>query len=150
MSPFNQKVVVICMLMLLSVQYVHSVQVNALNSIDGLFNKIHVNIANSLEGNLDLTLNCKSKDDNLGVHLLHHGETFSFTFRPKWFAKTLFFCSFAWTGEFHWFDIFIDWDRPRADCHNCNWNVYKSGPCRTPESKSHTPTPICFPWNKPQ
>ncbi|XP_058724421.1 S-protein homolog 29-like [Vicia villosa] len=129
-------------------QNVHGVHVNVVNSIDGLFNKIHVNIVNSLEGNLDLNLHCKSKDDDLGDHLLHHGERFSFSFRPKWFAKTLFFCSFVWNGELHWFDIFIDWDMPRADCHSCNWNVYKSGPCRTPELP--TDKPICLPWNKPQ
>ncbi|KAL5076931.1 hypothetical protein RYX36_015915, partial [Vicia faba] len=32
----------------------------------------HVTITNNLEDNLDLTVHCKSKDDDLGAHLLHH------------------------------------------------------------------------------
>ncbi|XP_050918588.1 S-protein homolog 4-like [Lathyrus oleraceus] len=151
MSPFNQKVVVMCMLMLLSVQYVPGVHLNVVNSTEKNLFRVHVNIVNSLEDNLDLTLHCKSKDDDLGAHLLHHGEGFSFNFRPAFIvAQTLFFCSFVWNGELHWFDIYIDGDNVRANCDYCNWNVFKSGPCRTPEPKSPTQTPICLPWNKSQ
>ncbi|KAL6292379.1 hypothetical protein ACE6H2_000521 [Prunus campanulata] len=37
--------------------------------------KITVRITNTFEDNVDLTVHCKSKDDDLGEHLLHPGET---------------------------------------------------------------------------
>jgi hypothetical protein len=48
-----------------------------------ILGKTQVNIVNSLEGNLDLTVHCKSADDDLGAHLLHHGGSFGFSFNPK-------------------------------------------------------------------
>ncbi|CAJ2653666.1 unnamed protein product [Trifolium pratense] len=106
----------------------------------------HVNIVNSLEGNLDLTLHCKSKDDDLGAHLLHHGGNFGFSFNPKFpIGTTLFFCSFQWNGEkLHYFDIFISGDYGRADCDYCNWSIFKPGPCRNRDPMQR----VCFPWNK--
>jgi hypothetical protein len=47
----------------------------------------HVNIVNSLEDNLDLTIHCKSKDDDLGVHLLHHGDSFGWKFHNAFFVR---------------------------------------------------------------
>jgi len=132
MSPFLHRVVLICVLMLLFVHYIVGVRVN---------------VNNTLEGNMDLTLHCKSKDDDLGVQLLHHGQSFSWKFNPRFppiIFQTLFFCSFAWTGEFHRFDIYIQGDHKLDNCDYCNWNVFKSGPCRLQERGD----PICFPWDK--
>lgn len=129
MSPFIQKVILLCVLTLLSVHNILGVQVK---------------IVNTLEGNLDVTVHCKSKDDNLGAHL-HHGDDFSFKFEPKViFGNTLFFCSFIWAGELKHFNIYQGGDLRKTDCDNCNWNIFKSGPCRHQESRD----PICFPWNK--
>jgi hypothetical protein len=132
MSQFIQKVSLLCVLTLLS-----------LHNILG----VYVNIVNSLEDNLDLNLHCKSKDDDLGAHLLHHDGNFSFKFKPLFFpfGTTLFFCSFQWNGEeLRYFDIYIDGDIARSACNYCNWSIFKSGPCRNIEGKE----PICFPWNK--
>lgn len=63
-------------------------------------------ISNKLGNGLDLTLRCKSKDDDLGVHLLHQDESFSFQFHPNIFRSTLFWCSFRWSGQTKSFDIF--------------------------------------------
>ena len=86
MSPFHQKVIMLCVLILLSVY-----------SVVGT----HEKIINCLEGNLDLIVDCKSKDDDLGVQLLHHDKTFEFNFKNNIFGSTLFFCSFQWNGAFH-------------------------------------------------
>jgi len=134
MPSFLHKVFLICVLTLL---FVHSIV------------GVRVNVNNMLEGNLDLTLHCKSKDDDLGVQLLHHGQSFSWKFGPRFppiIFQTLFFCSFAWTGESHYFDIYVQGDKKLDDCDYCNWNVFKSGPCRIQEIGD----PICFPWNKSQ
>jgi hypothetical protein len=102
----------------------------------------HVNIVNSLEGNLDLTIHCKSKDDDLGVHLLHHGDSFGWKFHNSFFGETLFFCSFQWNNEFHYFDIYIA-GRDTYRCFICDWSVVKSGPCLNLPNKS-----LCYTWNK--
>jgi len=108
---------------------------------------VRVNVNNTLEGNIDLTLHCKSKDDDLGVQLLHRGQSFSWKFSPRFppiIFQTLFFCSFTWTGESHHFDIYVQGVEKLDNCDYCNWNVFKSGPCRIQEKGD----PICFPWNK--
>lgn len=147
MSPFIQKFLLLCVLMLLSIHNIFGVHANGVNSVDHLF-RHYVNVFNTLEGNLDLTLHCKSADDDLGVHLLHHGEVFSWNFKPTLFGTTQFYCSFVWNNELHWFDIYIHGDDGRAACDYCNWNIYKSGPCRIQEPESPVQTPACYPWNK--
>ncbi|RDX82151.1 S-protein-like 2, partial [Mucuna pruriens] len=67
--------------------------------------KTHVYIKNSL--GVDLLIHCKSRDNDLGVQLLHPNDTFGFGFRVNLFGTTLFYCSFQWGNDFHWFDIFI-------------------------------------------
>jgi len=127
MSLFIQKIVFLFVLTLLSV---HTV-----------LGGVTVNLVNSLEGNLDLTVRCQSADDDLGSHLLHHGNNYSFHFVPKLplFGQTLFFCSFAWNGGFHHFDV---WVQGIDDCNYCNYNIFKSGPCLSQEPKA----PDCFTW----
>jgi len=102
----------------------------------------HVSIANNLDTNLDLTIHCKSKDNDLGVHLLHHDDSFSWEFNDNIFGTTLFYCSFQWNGELHWYDIYKS-SRDRDACHVCNWGVTKLGPCQFLYDNSVH----CFPWN---
>jgi len=40
-------------------------------SMHNILGTHQVNVHNTLEGNLDMTLHCQSGDDDLGVHLLH-------------------------------------------------------------------------------
>jgi hypothetical protein len=129
MSPFIQKAILLYVLTLLLVH-------NILGE--------DVNVVNYLENNLDLTLHCKSKDDDLGVHLLHHGENFRWSFTPSILGNTLFYCSFIWNGELHWFEIYKGNNLAKTDCDSCDWRIFKSGPCRIQEVFGS----ICFPWNK--
>ncbi|CAL5185037.1 unnamed protein product [Lathyrus oleraceus] len=129
MSQLLQKILLSCVLILLSVHKMLA---------------IHVNIVNSLEDNLDLTVHCKSADDDLGIHLLHHGENYGWSFGVSVFKGTLFYCGFTWNGQLHWFDIFKKTDRKTSDCTECDWHIFKSGPCRTLTSSATA----CFPWNK--
>ncbi|MED6138351.1 hypothetical protein PIB30_073561, partial [Stylosanthes scabra] len=77
----------------------------ALGDDGGVFGKVYLSISNKLDGNLPMTLHCKSKDNDLGVHVLNAGQSFMFSFRPSWVAQTQFYCSFAWQGGCHWFDV---------------------------------------------
>ena len=111
----------------------------------GINGKTHVKVTNTLDGNLDLTLHCKSKEDDLGVQLLHHNKTFAIKFTPKFLGGTQYFCTFRWQGACHWFDIYIQ-DRDYPLCRgDCDWFVKQSGPCWTSRFEEK---PLCYPWNK--
>ncbi|KDP44436.1 hypothetical protein JCGZ_16269 [Jatropha curcas] len=104
-----------------------------------------VNVTNVL--GLDLTVHCKSKDDDLGVKLLHHNGYFTFRFKPNFVDNTLFYCSFAWKNNFHWFDIYsVQRDDDKCDDNYCSWIVQPLGPCMWNKDKKIFND--CFPWNK--
>eukprot|EP00257_Ricinus_communis_P016021 XP_015574063.2 S-protein homolog 5-like [Ricinus communis] len=92
-----------------------------------LIHKTHVRVTNGMNG--DLTVHCKSKDDDIGVKLLHPKGFFQFSFFPNFWLTTLYFCKMEWAGHVHWFDIYVahrDNDRCRD---NCFWVVKPDGPC---------------------
>ncbi|CAN0877682.1 S-protein homolog 2 [Linum grandiflorum] len=97
----------------------------------GLFKKTTVTITNNLEDTgAQLTLHCKSKDDDLGVQV-----------------TTQFYCSFEWPngGGRHWFDIYIA-SRDSSRCSECQWRVDSRGACLyNGESGAFD---ICYGWNK--
>ena len=104
----------------------------------------NVYVKNGLDGGLDLTLHCKSKNDDLGVQLLHPQQEFKFTFRPNFWGTTQFFCSFAWNGGIHWFDIYID-NRDYDRCKDCYWLVNLNGPCLMSDTGKYD---ICYKYNQ--
>ncbi|KAL2330048.1 hypothetical protein Fmac_017629 [Flemingia macrophylla] len=112
-------------------------------SSNKVLGKTHVKITNTLEGGLDLTVHCKSKDDDIGVQYLHPNASFGFSFKPNFFGTTQFYCSFQWKNAFHWFDIYIE-NRDDKRCHECYWDVKKDGPCLT---TSNDQSIDCYPWN---
>ncbi|KAI5557729.1 hypothetical protein BDE02_18G123100 [Populus trichocarpa] len=82
---------------------------------------VHLNITNQLGSGLDLTVQCKSRDDDLGVHVV------------------------PFDGKLHWFDIFIA-ERDSHRCGDCTWRILPEGPCMTcniGESKEY----VCYQWN---
>ena len=104
----------------------------------GYFKKITVQINNTLENNQELTVHCKSKNDDLGFHTLLPKKTYEFSFKRNAFGDgTLFFCSFTWPEEpqLHYFDIY---DQKRDDCSKCFWEVFKFGACLYGESVAET------------
>lgn len=104
-----------------------------------------VRVTSELEGGKPLTVHCKSKDDDLGVHVLQPKGSYEFSFKPNFFTtSTLFFCSFEWPGAFHWFDIYVD-ARDNKICSKCHWVVYEDGPCMY--NWSDQQYNICHTWN---
>lgn len=91
-----------------------------------------------------LSVHCKSKDDDLGAHILQPDGSYSFTFRPNVFGTTLFTCIFQWT-ETHNFAIF-DFHRDGNRCTDCRWEIYRDGPCLLHPKDLGTYN-VCFPWN---
>jgi len=130
MSLLSQKLFLLCVLVLLS-----------MHNILGLHHR--VNIENLLEDNLNVTIHYKSKDDDLGVHLLQNGGIYGWKLNDNFFGTTLFYCSFQWNGELHWYDMYKS-SRDSIACRVCNWYISKFGPCfLLPDHSTH-----CFPWNK--
>ena len=112
----------------------------------GINGKTHVRVTNGLDGKLDLTLHCKSKEDDLGEKLLRYEQTFEFSFnpRPSWLANTLFYCSFRWQGACRWFDIYRN-DRDKYIGKDSDWIVTQAGPCRNPGGGGQ---PSCYDWKE--
>ncbi|KAH0993632.1 hypothetical protein GBA52_005115 [Prunus armeniaca] len=112
------------------------------SSVGGAFNfpkHTAVRITNLLENNVDLTVHCKSNDNDLGEHTIRPREEYEFDFKTNIFGTTLFFCGFKWSNEFHWFDVFRT---ARDDCSSCFWSIIEAGPCL------YGVDGICYQWNK--
>ena len=91
--------------------------------------KVDLRMTNDLGTGENINVHCKSKDDDLGAHLLTPGQYFEFRFRPNFWGTTLFFCRFWWGNESHWFDIY-DQNRDTTRCDSkCWWMVGPIGPC---------------------
>jgi len=99
-------------------------------------------ITNTLNGKEALNLHCKSKNNDLGLHVVNFNETFDWKFKPSAFADTLFFCSFQWgnTSLVH-YDAYVE-DRDQGICKECHWYVKEDGPCRL--ESNHL---SCYKWN---
>ncbi|PKI64853.1 hypothetical protein CRG98_014768 [Punica granatum] len=110
-----------------------------------LTHKTWVYIRNDLPG-FDLTVHCKSKNDDLGVQVLASQQYFRFHFYPNLGGSTLFFCSFQWTNAFHWFDVYSE-GRDYERCFNCIWSVRPDGPCLY--NRNTGQYDLCSPWNPP-
>lgn len=108
------------------------------------YDTTYVTVKNFLRGDLDLTVHCKSADDDLGVQMLRHGDSYQFHFRPNIWGSTLFFCFFGWTGEYHYYDIYVQ-DRDQSRCIVCVWGIIQEGPCMlNPETGTYN---LCDRWN---
>lgn len=106
--------------------------------------KIQVRITNQLYGKKELKIHCKSKNDDLKVHILSYNEEYMFVFKPNFFLTTLFFCGFVWDDKLHWFDIYV---QERDDCldNECSWVIRDSGPCLLGRGGVIR---NCYVWNK--
>ncbi|POO03423.1 Self-incompatibility protein [Trema orientale] len=90
------------------------------NTVNGI-SKTTVSIFNILPDELKLTIHCKSKNDDLGIHELRSNESFAWSFRDNFFDTTLFFCGFSWRDASLSFDIYKA-TRDRFRCPlNCTW-----------------------------
>lgn len=116
------------------------------NAFSFLKSKIYVKIINQLDGNLPLTVHCKSKDDDLGNHVLPFNGTTAFHFRPNFFDTTQFWCRFDWQDQSKIFDVYKAGRDMSKKFTNFNWGIKASGPCMQDLVSEHFDK--CFKWNK--
>ncbi|KAJ8763918.1 hypothetical protein K2173_003700 [Erythroxylum novogranatense] len=89
---------------------------------------ITVRIFNELvEDKADVTIHCKSKDDDLGVHVVPFGKTYEFSFRENIWGSTLFFCGFNSKGRSVVFDVFESKRDYERILKYSIWRVRKDG-----------------------
>nr|AVY54510.1 Hum s 3 allergen [Humulus scandens] len=106
-----------------------------------------VEIKNILDGKQDLSVHCKSGDDDFGVHNLSYNATYSLSFRRNFRGTTLIECGFSWDWgkQSHHTDIYTP-EGPNCRAPNkCLWYIIPSGPCL---SHSNSFEYRCFPWDK--
>ncbi|XAR48896.1 hypothetical protein NMG60_11031877 [Bertholletia excelsa] len=77
-------------------------------------------------------IHCKSKDDDLGNHILNNGQEFSWKFKTNFIGSTLFFCDFTWgfkPTSFAVYDRNIDPDyrNDSATQLHCFWEARLDG-----------------------
>lgn len=103
--------------------------------------KTYVTIFNFIGEEIDLTLHCKSGDDDLGEQVIPYNKAWYFAFSTNIWGTTLFYCSFKWENEeTKWFDIY-DFERDAEVCGLvCWWYIYPTRVCL--EYKGLT----CYPW----
>ncbi|KAG6740117.1 hypothetical protein POTOM_057754 [Populus tomentosa] len=115
------------------------------NECQANFINVDLSITNQLGSGLDLTVQCKSRDDDLGVHVVPFVGYYTMDFCSNIWGTTQYFCGMTWSGKLHWFDIFIA-ERDSHRCGDCTWRILPEGPCMTcniGESKQY----ICYQWN---
>lgn len=106
----------------------------------------HIRITNKIDPGVDLTFECKSRDDDFGKKVLHYNTYWEFQFRPNFWGTTRYYCWFAWRNEFKWFDIY-DHNRDASECRHCVWTIQPDGPCML--NKAENNYDICYFWNRP-
>ncbi|KAK8512673.1 hypothetical protein V6N13_082792 [Hibiscus sabdariffa] len=119
--------------------------VYSVRSVSGsLYPRTHVFIYNDIEAGTRLTVLCKSKDDDLGTHVLAYRQHYEFSFHRNIFQKTLFFCGMQWNGTVYRFDVY-DGERDEHCDYHCEWNVHREGACLI--NQDTTKFDICYRWN---
>ncbi|KEH25285.1 putative plant self-incompatibility S1 [Medicago truncatula] len=94
--------------------------------------RVTVTIVNNIQAPTatEMTLDCKSKDNDLGNHTILWGSSYVFSFKPSAdpFRVTLFYCSFIWPQDprRHYLNI---WDQNHDKCTDCLWQVNVNGGC---------------------
>ncbi|KEH17586.1 putative plant self-incompatibility S1 [Medicago truncatula] len=103
--------------------------------------RVTVTIINQLPAPFFI-LRCQSRDNDLKVHNVQYGGSYTFSFKPSViiFKTTLFFCSFTWPSDHrrHYLNVY---DEDRDGRNNCDWEINIGGGCLSKKKKKR-----CFPW----
>ncbi|PRQ36916.1 putative plant self-incompatibility S1 [Rosa chinensis] len=78
--------------------------------------------------NVTITLHCRSRDDDLGVHQIPYLEKYEFSFHPSVVKNTVFECGVKWDGDCHSF-VAYNKNRDRHKCRVCLWKIKPEAAC---------------------
>ncbi|KAM0985638.1 hypothetical protein ACFX13_013115 [Malus domestica] len=111
----------------------------------GVRPRAHVRIINNLRPDLNLIIHCKSKNADVGTHLILYEQNFEVDFTLNFWGTTLYFCSMAWKYSLEYFYIYIQ-DRDQRLCKVYVWSIRATGLCMF---NYKTGKYICYGWNPP-
>ncbi|KAM1164319.1 hypothetical protein ACFX13_024496 [Malus domestica] len=107
---------------------------------------IHVKMTNDIGPDIPLTVNCESKDDDLGTQAIPFKGDYEFSFGTNIWGGTQFFGRFEWLAVFRYLDIYMQ-SRDSNECDDCLYRIVPTGACRlNPEYRAYKYN-ICFLWN---
>ncbi|XP_020220440.1 self-incompatibility protein S1 [Cajanus cajan] len=90
--------------------------------VDGLIGKRKtVLVKNDIDSGVTVNLHCRSKDDDLGLHVLRLGEQQVWSFRDNIFRTTLFWCTMDAKNKEYQFEIY----RAKTD-RTCTSQCFRS------------------------
>ncbi|KAJ4836662.1 hypothetical protein Tsubulata_005523 [Turnera subulata] len=79
-------------------------------------------VFNKLEDGSDFTIHCKSKDDDLGSHVISAGKFYTWNFHVNVWGTTLFFCSVTTKHGSGTYDLY------KAENEtDLNWSIEEDG-----------------------
>lgn len=115
-----------------------------------LFTKLALSIQNHMENYGSIKIHCKSKDDDMGEHILRYDQYTRFLFRPYPLGgNTFFWCDVFWNDKWVVLDAYVqenDWYRCYHNHCKCQWAITSKGPCFWDnETKQYS---ICESWRK--
>ncbi|KAK4734529.1 hypothetical protein R3W88_008790 [Solanum pinnatisectum] len=94
-----------------------------------------VHIINALSNNDVLfSVQCESKDDDLGLKTPKVGDDYNFSFRGNVLGTTRFYCHYSWGSKKQFFDVFNSQMYQSRECgrisgndYECFWKVQDDG-----------------------
>lgn len=96
----------------------------------GVGSKWQVTIYN-YQKNATLLAHCKSKEDDLGEHMINIKGQYYWTFKENFWQTTLFWCSFSSLNGHASFEVFWpekqEWLEYRCNYENCKWVATNDG-----------------------
>ncbi|PIA30175.1 hypothetical protein AQUCO_05700106v1 [Aquilegia coerulea] len=96
----------------------------------------NVYIWNDLMPNVSLTIHCKSKNDDLGQHIIHYKKNWNWNFQLNLWFTTLFWCNAEWVNPATKKVVsasFVAYEREHmlkdwtSQCFECIWSMRKDG-----------------------
>ncbi|GAV80336.1 Self-incomp_S1 domain-containing protein, partial [Cephalotus follicularis] len=93
-------------------------------AINGPLSKAEVRVYSNVTSNV--TIHCKSKDDDLGEHVITRLNFYGWSFKVNLVETTLYFCDISTQNGRGVYDIY----KARRDanrCHICLWQVEVDG-----------------------
>ncbi|WCJ26843.1 Plant self-incompatibility protein S1 family [Euphorbia peplus] len=95
---------------------------------NGLTQRTKVFIYNDIGQGENLSVHCKSKDDDLGTHAVQYNQSYQWEFKVDLFDRTRFSCELTARHGSGTYDIYVATRDYHGRCPDtCNWKIRKNG-----------------------